>query len=490
MISSTSTIQGRQRTTRNAWSKAALISPLSLVISSVVAVFLMFSDVLSREASAGVAIVWMLILMGFQVPVGIAIGIAGGVGALSIVGVRSLGSLVGEVPFTATATSTMTVLPMFILMGLILWRAELTSDLYQVARMWLSRLPGGLAVTTNVAGAGLGAVSGSTMGIAYALGRIGVPEMLKEGYDKRIAVGSVMSSGTIAQLIPPSILLIIYAGFTETPAGQQLAAGIVPGILLTLAYCGIIVAVGIFKPSMAPRGPKVSVPMIQKLANTLTVWPIVLIVVIIVGGMGSGLFTTTEAGAVAALVAIFLAFIRKGWRNGTKVVVFAARDTLASVGSLLFLLICATLLNRYLALSGAAQWFTDAISAMNLTPLTFAAIAVLFYLILGMFMDPIPMMLLTVPLLLPTAEMYGFNAIWFGVFVVLLGEIAIMSPPVGVLSFVIHRIVSDREVNLGQEISLVDVYKAALIFLPGALAVVVLIVLFPAVGDIPGFLNQ
>lgn len=471
------------------WSVGGLMSPIVLTIFSAVALALIFSDVLSREAAAGVAILWMLTLMAFQVPVGVAMGIAGGVGIFSVVGGQSLASLIGEVPFSATATSTLTVLPMFILMGLVLWRAELTSDLYQVAKMWLSRLPGGLAVTTNVAGAGLGAASGSTMGIAYALGRIGIPEMLKEGYDKRIAVGSVMSSGTIAQLIPPSLLLIIYAGFVETPVGQQLAAGILPGILLTLAYCGIIIGIGVLKPSMAPRGPKVELPLSHKLTKTLTIWPVIVIVIVIVGGMASGFFTATEAGAVAALAAIALAFFRKGFKEGARVVTFAARDTLASVGSLMFLLICATLLNRYLALSGGAQWFAELIGGMNLTPLTFAAIVVVFYLILGMFMDPIPMMLLTVPLLLPIAELHGFSPIWFGVFVVLLGEIAIMSPPVGVLAFVTHRIASDPEVNLGTSISLVDVYKAALTFIPGAMAVIVAIVLFPVVGDFPGFLS-
>src|SRR5699024_4436407 len=192
-----------------------------------------------------------------------------------------------------------------------------------------------------------------------------------------------------------------------------------------------------------------------------------------------GYFIATESGAVASLVAIALAFVRKGGKEGLQVVVYAARDTLASVGSLMFLLICASLLNRYLALSGAAQWFSRAISDLNLTPVTFALIAIIFYLILGMFMDPIPMMLLTVPLLLPIAEAQGFSAIWFGVFVVLLGEIAIMSPPVGVLSFVTHRIASDPEVNQGQQITLTDVYKGALIFIPGALILVMLIVLIP-----------
>ncbi|MCA1307851.1 TRAP transporter permease [Microbacterium esteraromaticum] len=458
--------------------------PAVLIASSALAIILLTSD-MQRELKAAVAIGWMLVMLMLNVPVGAAMGIAGAVGILSMIGARPLAGLLGEIPFVATATSTMTVLPMFIFMGLILWRAEITADLYRAAKVWLAWLPGGLAVTSNIAGAGLGAASGSTMGIAYALGRIGIPEMLRAGYHRLIAVGSIMSSGTIAQLIPPSLLLVIYASFTEVPVGQQLLAGVVPGLLLTAAYCAIIVIVALIRPGLAPRSADAPVSWGERLKVTVGVWPVVGLVIVVIGGMSAGVFTATEAGAVGALVAVVFALIRKGVRAGLRLVVVAARDTLASVGSLVFVLIGAVFLNRFLALSGAAQWFSNVIGNAGLTALAFAGVVIVLYLVLGMFMDPIPMMLLTVPLLLPTAVELGFSPIWFGVFVVLLGEIAIMSPPVGVLTFVTHRIAQDPDVNLGQRITLGDVFKAGLIFIPGALAIVLLLVLFPGLGNVP-----
>ena len=461
--------------TRNA------VSPLLTVFLSVLAIWVLNSGLLVREANAVVVIVWMLILLLLHVPVGAAMGIAGMFGILSVATPSALVGLLKDIPYTTTASASMAVLPMFIFMGLILWRAGITTDLYQVAKIWLRWLPGGLAVTSNIAGAGLGAASGSTMGITYALGRIGIPEMLRSGYSKYIALGSVMSSGTIAQLVPPSLLLVLYAGFTETPVGNQLMAGLVPGIVLTFMYCLIIVVVATLSPSTAPRVASDPMSLRMKFACSTAVWPIVAIVVIVVGGMATGIFTATEAGAVGAVLAIAVSLIKKGVGAGVQLTIQGARDTLASVGSLLFVLIGATTLNRYLTLSGAAQWFSQIIKDADFTPITFILVVIVFYLILGMFMDPIPMMLLTVPLLLPTAEVLGWNTLWYGVFVVLMGEIAILTPPVGVLCFVAHRIAQDKQVNLGYTITLVDVFKAALIFIPGALATVGILVAFPEV---------
>lgn len=466
-------------TVNKRWRLSHFLVPVLTVLISLLAIWVINADFLSRQAEAGVVILWMLSLLLLQIPVGAAMGIAGAFGILAVAGPSALVGLLKDIPYTATASTSMAVLPMFILMGLVLWRSGITADLYRVAKLWLGWLPGGLAVTSNIAGAGLGAASGSTMGITYALGRIGIPEMLRSGYSKHLAVGSVMSSGTIAQLIPPSLLLVLYAGFTETPVGNQLMAGLIPGVLLTLMYCAIIVGLAIIKPSLAPRIPSSGVSLRDKLRKTITIWPVVLIVVAVVGGMAVGIFTATEAGAIGAVLAVLVSLVRSGPSKGLGVTLQGAKDTLASVGSLLFVLIGATVLNRYLSLSGAAQSFSAVIRDADLSPLAFILVVIVFYLVLGMFMDPIPMMLLTVPLLLPTAELLGWSTLWYGVFVVLMGEVAILTPPVGVLCFVAHRISQDKEVNLGNRISLTDVFKAALIFIPGALAVVGLLIAFP-----------
>lgn len=470
--------------------KSYKFTVISGLIILALALALIYAPI-GREVKGGLALVMMLAMILVNIPVAISMGITGAIGLLVLGGPRAIAGLLGDIPFSATATSTMSVLPMFILMGLILWRSGITSDLYIAAKHWIAWLPGGLAVTTNVAGAGLGAASGSTMGIAYALGRIGIPEMLKAGYDKKLAIGAVMSSGTIAQLIPPSLLLVVYAGFTEVPVGQQLMAGILPGVILTLAYCSIIIGIAVVRPKMAPRDTNaLKVPLTQKIADTVKIWPVVAIVVIVIGGMSSGIFTATEAGAVGALASILFSVTRVGFKPSIQITVDAARDTLVSVGSLLFILIGATLLNRFLALSGAAQLFADYIRDLGLSPVLFIVVLVIFHLILGMFLDPIPMMLLTVPLLLPTAIELGYSPIWYGVFIVLLSEIAIMSPPVGVLAFVVHRIAQNKEVNLGQRISIIDVYTAALYFIPGALMVIALLTAWPMLGDFPTFLKE
>lgn len=466
-----------------------------IVAATVIAAVLMFlaaqSD-LPKEAVGGILLVLMLGLMALNVPVGVAMGLTGVIGVYSLSGVRPMEGLLAEGPFAAATNFSLTVIPMFVFMGLILWRSGVTADLYTAAKHWLGWLPGGLAITTNLAGAGLGAASGSTIGITYALGRIGIPEMLKAGYDKRLATGAVMSSGTIGQLIPPSILLVLFAGFAEVPVGPQLMAGILPGLVLTLIYILIVVGAVTIKPHWAPRSKtrqQRDWGVVWK--DSIKCWPIPLIAFLIIGGMMSGWFTATEAGAVGALTAFVFAIGRLGMKQALVSGLTALKDTVASVGGILFVMIGATMLNRFLALSGTAQLFSDAVIDAGLPLLGLVAVLTLFYLILGMFMDPIAMMLLTVPILLPAATAAGISPVWFGVFVVLMGEVAILSPPVGMLAFITHKITRTRDVNLGQNITIMDVFKGALLFVPGALAVVFIMALFPELATwLPGMTSS
>lgn len=453
---------------------------VAAAVAVTVAMFFIAQSDLPRQAIGGLLLVLMLALMALNVPVGIAMGLTGVIGVYALAGTRPMEGLLSEGPYAATTNFSLTVIPMFVFMGLILWRSGITADVYAAAKHWLGWLPGGLAITTNLAGAGMGAASGSTIGITYALGRIGIPEMLKAGYDKRLATGSVMSAGTIGQLIPPSILLVLYAGFAEIPVGPQLMAGIVPALILTVIYILIVViSVGI-KPHWAPRqkstGPR-DWALVWK--DTLRCWPIPVIAIIIIGGMMSGLFTATEAGAVGALASLIFAIGRLGPKATAIASWHALRDTVASVGAIFLVLVGATMLNRFLALSGTAQMFADGVTEAGLPVLGLIAVLTIFYLLLGMFMDPIAMMLLTVPILLPTATAAGISPLWFGVFVVLMGEIAILSPPVGMLAFITHKITKSPDVNLGQKITIMDVYKGALLFVPGAIAVVFVMAIWP-----------
>ncbi|NIY76768.1 TRAP transporter large permease [Thalassospira sp. HF15] len=431
----------------------------------------------------------MFSLMGLGVNVGLAMGISGSVGLYAVLGERALDATLSQTPFTTASSSTFIVLPMFIFMGLMLWYSGITTKLYAAAKVLFFWLPGNQAATTNIAGAGLGAISGSTVGSTYALGRIAIAEMLRNGYDKRLAVGSVLSAGTIGQLIPPSIMMVIFAGFAEVPVGPQLLAGTIPGILLTLAYVLTVVIVALAKPAWVGAGVKGakthltgdedSLAFGEKTKIVLAAWPVPVLIAVIFGGLGSGLLTVTECASVGAIGAVLYCFAAQKKEQFLKSLTGAARSTLSTVGSVLILLIGAAILSRLLAVTGAAQWLSANMKLMSDNLFVFFALLILLYLVLGMFMDAIAMMLLTVPLIMPIVVAAGYDPMWFGIFLVLMAEISILTPPVGLLVFIGHRMAQDPEINIGQTVSLKDVFVGVFLFVPLALAVVVLITVFP-----------
>lgn len=434
----------------------------------------------------------MLVLLMMNVNIGVAMTVSGLLGILFIAGPAGTVNMLTEVPFGNTASFSLSVLPMFVLMGLLLWRSGLTSDLYAAARAWLSWLPGGLAITTNIAGAGLGAASGSTMGITYAVGRIGIPEMIRAGYDTRLAVGSVASAGTIGQLIPPSILLVVYATFAEVPVGPQLMAGLVPGLLLTLGYMLVVLGIATIWPKTAPRPSSDDAPTWKNRWSTLVaIWPLVLLIAVVIGGMYIGWFTPTESGAVGAVGAFILAIWRLRRGEVRPAMSKALTDTVASVGAIMFLLIGAALLNRMLSLTGLARWFAELLGDAGLGLVPFILMLIVIFLVLGMFMEPMAMILIVVPILLPVVQEMGFSALWFGVFVVLMAEVGLLTPPVGMLAFLVHRIAQDKDVNLGRTISIGNVFVGVMIFVPAAIIVVLLISLVPEIVEfLPQSMNQ
>ncbi|SEB74524.1 Tripartite ATP-independent transporter, DctM component [Paramicrobacterium humi] len=225
---------------------------VTLVASAVIAGALLLTRVLDNSAAGIASLILMLVLIFLGMPVGLTMVLAGALGIYSIVGLRGMNDSLANLPYAAVASWSLSVLPMFILMGLLLWRSGITGRLFEAARVWLHWLPGGLAVTTNFAGAGLAAVSGSTAGITYAIGRLSIPEMLKSGYNTRYATGTVLMSGLAGQLIPPSILSVIYAGVAGTSVGQQLLAGIVPGVAVALIFAVQLILMATIRPSLAP----------------------------------------------------------------------------------------------------------------------------------------------------------------------------------------------------------------------------------------------
>lgn len=472
--------EARNREGLRPWTVAAATAVV--LLGSTVCLFLP----LVPEAIGIMACVMMLALLFLRIPVAVAMIIPSLLGMYALRGLPLVESTLSTLAYNQVTDWTLSVVPMFILMGLLLWRAGLTDSVYTAGRHWLGWLPGGLAVGTNVAGTGLAAVSGSSTGTTYALARIGIPEMLKAGYNRRLAIGAVMVAGLPGQLIPPSILLVIYAGIAEVPIGPQLLAGVGPGLLVAAMFTLMIVAIAAVWPAFAGRagGSAAADPAStwhQRFSSLMRIWPVPVLIAIIVVGMFSGVFTATEAGAGAAVFAVLITFVWKRGKQPVRAITQAAVEAVSSVGAIFLILVAAGALSRMLTLTGISTGFADLVEGLGLGRIEFLLMMVLVYLILGMFMEPMAMMVLTVPILMPTLVSLDVSLLWFGVFVVFLGELAVLTPPVGILSFIIHGITQDPEVNRGQEITLKDVFIAVAWFLPMAVLVAVVLIFFPQI---------
>ncbi|MFT4229664.1 MAG: TRAP transporter large permease subunit [Microbacterium sp.] len=423
----------------------------------------------------------MLLLILLRTPIAVALIVPGVLGILSIGGLRLLTSLAGSVPYTSVASWSLSVLPMFILMGLLISSSGIATTLFRAAQQWLWWLPGGLAVGTNAAGTGLAAVSGSTMGTTYALGRVAMPEMLRAGYDKRVAMMAVMASGLSGQLIPPSILLVIYAGLVQAPVGPQLLAGIIPGITISIliGFLMFLAALVFGRRAGGAIDRSMAAPFGTMLKTLVSSWPVPVLIVVIVGGMFSGVFTATEAGAGAALVAGIIALVIAARRREWAPLARGLSDTVQTVGMVFLLLIGAQFLTEMFLLTGVSAKFQEWILVAGFDRTTFLLVMLVFYIVLGLAMETLPMLLLTIPVLVPTLEALDIPLIFFGVFVVLLAEIANLSPPVGILLYFLHSMFQDPSVNLGQKISLNDVFNAVWMLLPGAVIMLLLMIFFP-----------
>lgn len=420
------------------------------------------------------------------VPVGIAMLGSALVGLWAIGGTRVLTSTLEQAVFGAADSWSYSVIPLFVLMGTLLWKSGLTASAFEAARQWLGNVPGGLAVATNFAGAGLAAGSGSTIGITYALGRVAIPEMMKANYRPSLAVGTVAAAGALGQIIPPSLLLVIYAGAASVPVGPQLLAGIVPGVILAGMFAIMIASRAAADPTLAPKADLSDVTWGTRMRALVGITPVVIVVLVVVGGLFLGVFTATESAAFGMLAALVLGgfnVLKKegSWKAVASMLKASAIPTLASTASIFLLILGIEVLTRTLALSQVASSLAQIIVDFELGRVELLLLLIVFYLILGMFMDELAMMLLTIPILIGPVQAVGVDPIWFGVFLVLMAEIGMLMPPLGILPFIVHRIASDKAVNLGREIKLTEVFKGVTWFAVTALVLVVILIFIPDV---------
>jgi len=439
----------------------------------------------SALAAGAWAIAFMVALMLLGISVGFSLAIASLIALYHVSGSAAAVNVLSTAPFSASSNWSMSVLPMFILMGFLLSQAGITQRVYKATNQWFGWLPGGLAIGTTAAGAGLASVSGSSIGMTYALGRAGIPEMLKYGYDRRVAVGSVLSGGLGGQLIPPTIAMVVYAGIASVPVGPQLLAGVIPGFAIGLTYMLLFLVLGLVVPKLVGRSKdrtsREVVTWKDRFQSLFGLWGLPLILLVLFGGLFTGYFTPTEAGAAAAFMAILLTLFytrkNKPFKQVGNALVTAAKST----AGVFLILIGAELLTRVLAVTGIAGYATDMIMSFGLSRFWFLMALVVLYLFMGMFFDTISMMLLTIPLLIPALAEYDISLVWFGVFVVLMAEIGMITPPVGVLAYIVYNLTKRPAVNQGVKITLNDVFVSILWFLPFAFLFILLMIFWPEI---------
>ena len=428
-----------------------------------------------------IALITTLLLLALRVPIAAALGVVATVGIFIIFAWQPgrefsaqwawqpTFSLMTNNPYAFITSSTLSTIPLFIFMGHLAYEAGFTTDIYRAARLWLAKLPGGVAMASVMGCGGFAAITGSSVACAAAMGRIAIPEMLRFGYSKSLASGSVAIGGTLGSLIPPSVLFILYGIFSEQSIAKLFIAAIIPGLISLFAYLVVIYVWVTIRPEDAPI-PKEKISHDDRIKALRDCWAIILLFIVVVGGIYVGLFTPTEAAGVGAFSTLILGLILT--RLNLKRIFSALRESVFQSSMIFVIAIGGKLFVNFIALTGLAAEITQWINTSGVSMFAVMALIVILYIFLGMFLDPIGIILLTLPLTIPIVESFGFSLIWFGVVVIKLLEIGLVTPPIGLNVFVIKSIVSDK-------ISLETIFVGVAWFLVAEIFVLSAILMIP-----------
>ncbi len=415
----------------------------------------------------------MLLLLALGVPIGFTMGMVGLVGSAAMIGIEPSLSMLGQTAFETVVTDDLSVVPLFILMGYFATSSGLSEALFRAFDTWMGHLRGGLALATIGACGGFAAICGSSLATAATMTQVALPEMRRYGYDERLATGAIAAGGTIGILIPPSVILVLYGILTETSIGQLFAAGIIPGLLTVAGFMVTISIITRINPELGPRGERSTAW--EKL---VALWSVVLtlaLFLLVIGGIYSGAFTPTEAAGIGAIGTFILALLAR--RMTPKVLLNCLVDTLKTTAMIFTILIGAIMLNKFLTLGGLAGELGEIVVGLNASKLLTMIVILLIYFILGCALDALAMILLTIPIFFPIVIALGFDPIWFGVIVVMVVEMGLISPPIGMNVFVIK--------GMAPEIRLSQIYRGVI---PFVIAQIILIALLMAIPQIATWL--
>ncbi|MEP7207542.1 MAG: TRAP transporter large permease [Casimicrobiaceae bacterium] len=427
---------------------------------------------MSSEAVGYLCTACLFVALALGVPVGVALGAVGIAGMVLGPGTAFLAGQLGSLPYAVTANYAYAVLPLFVLMGVLAEHSGITEEVFRAADVWLRRVKGGLYQAVVLGSAIFAAISGSTIVNAVVFTRLAFPEMLRYGYSRSLSIGCIASAGSFAAMIPPSITMVIYAIITEQSVGQLLVAGVIPGLLTAAVYMVGIAAMVRIRPSLAPRVGD-PVPMRERIRAIKWLWSVVVLVALVLGGIYLGLFPPSAAGAMGAfgVFVIFMLRLRGRFRGP---LMAALLDT-ATVSCIVFaVLIGGLIFSRMLVVLGLIDGFVNLITGIADTPLQFLLLASAFYLVLGCFLDTTSMMVVTLPFVYPVTQKLGIDPIWFGILLVKLVEISVITPPVGMNLFAVMSAV-DRDTRFSH------VARGVMPFIALEMMVLGLLIAYPAI---------
>jgi len=416
----------------------------------------------------------LLLLLALRVHIGIAMLLAGSLGYIMVAGVAPLLSFFKTGAYARFSVYDLSVVPLFLLMGQLATQGGLSRALFQAGNAFIGHWRGGMAMASVTACAGFGAICGSSLATAATMGQVALPEMKASRYSGRFATATLAAGGTLGILIPPSVPLVIYAILAEQNIAKLFLAAFIPGILAAIGYMIVISIVARMSPADAPAG--VRHDWSQRVRALLATWPVLLIFLVVIGGIYGGLFTPTEAAAIGCVATGFVA-----WRSGgldRKGFLACMYGTAGATGMIFLILLGADVLNVFLALTQMNTELAKWVIGLQLPPLLVMAVIILIYLMLGCIMDSLSMILLTIPVFYPVVMGLDFGgmgaepkAIWFGIIVLMVVEIGLITPPVGMNVFVIN--------SLARDVPMKETFKFVMPFLVSDLLRIIAIVLFP-----------
>ena len=420
----------------------------------------------------------LIIVLFSRMPVGFVMALIGVLGFSYVVSWEAGLRIMAKDFFGIFGSYSLTVVPLFILMGQVTFHAGISSRLFDTAYKFVGHLPGGLAMATVVACAGFAAVCGSTNAAAATMATVAMPEMKRYKYRDVLSTGTVAAGGSLGILIPPSVIFIIYGILTEQSIGKLFVAGVVPGILLSALF-GLTIYIWVrLRPEIAPRGPKTTFK--EKLVSLGGVGETLILFILVMGGLFIGFFTPTEAGAIGAGGAIVLGFVRRRltWEGFIQALFESTRISCM----VLVIVAGATVFGHFLAITRIPYALATWVSELALPNFGIMAFIILVYLVGGCFIDALALILLTIPIFYPVVTNMGYNPIWFGVIIVLVTQMGVITPPVGVNVYVVHGVVKD--------VPLESIFKGAFPFLVALILCALILIPFPQIAlFLPSFMR-